>query len=103
MEEHPEELGFLFRRINDSSRTDKASNRTYLECAVTKFGMQKVLEIVQEHMPFANEVCGVYFVYPFVVAASYKESPLSVVYLLLRQDPFVIDCKISKMKPLGTV
>lgn len=61
----------------------------------------KVLEIVREHMPPANEVCDVYGMYPFMVAASYKESPLSVVYVLLRQDPFVIDCKISKMKTFG--
>ena len=35
MEEHPEELGFLFQ-INYTA--DTASNRTYFDCAVTKFG-----------------------------------------------------------------
>ena len=44
MEEHPEELGFLFQ-INDGSdsagtRTVTASNQTHFDCAVTKFGMQ---------------------------------------------------------------
>ena len=59
MEEHPEELGFLFR-INgtDTGGTPRtASNQRYFGCAVTKFGMQKVLEIMQEHtMAPANEV-----------------------------------------------
>ena len=89
MEEHPEELGFLFR-IND---TDTASNRTYFDCAVTKFGMQQVLEIVQEHLPPANEVCAVCGLYPFMIAASCQESSLSVIYLLLRQVPFLINRK----------
>ena len=89
MEEHPEELGFLFR-INDS---DTTSNRTYFDCTSTTFGIQKVLEIVQEHMPPANEVCAVCGLYPFMIAASFKESPLSVVYVLLRQVPFLINSK----------
>ena len=39
MKEHPEELGFLFLfRTNDA---DTASNRTYFDCAFTKFGTQK--------------------------------------------------------------
>jgi len=67
MEEHPEELGFLFR-TNDA---DTASNQTYFDCAVTKFGIQKVLEIMEEHMPPANEVCAVCGLYPFMIAASY--------------------------------
>ena len=91
MEEHPEELGFLFR-IND---TDTASNRTYFDCAVRKFGMQKVLDIVQKHMPPATEMCAICGLYPFMIAASCKESPLSVIYFLLRQVPFlsILNCK----------
>ena len=90
MEEHPEEFGFLFQiNATDNNRdNDAPPNRTNFDCAVTKFGMQKVLEIVQEHLPPAEEVCGLY---PFMLAASYKESPLSVVYVLLRQVPFLIN------------
>ena len=99
MEEHPEELGFLFRinakDNNPDTETDidTLTNQTNFDCAVTKFGMQKVLEIVQEHMPPANEVCAVYGcgLYPFMLAASYKESPLWAVYVLLRQVPFLIN------------
>ena len=83
MEEYPEELGFLFRR---SSGTD--SN---FDCAVMKFGIQKVLEIMQEHMPPTNEVYAVCGLYPFMIAASYNESSLSIVYVLLRQGPSLIN------------
>ena len=93
MEEHPEELGFLFR-INDN---DTASNRTCFDCAAAKFGTQKVLEIMQEHMPPADEVCAVSSLYPFMIAASYEEIPLSVVYLLLRHVPFLVHCKSSSV------
>ena len=96
MEEHPAELGFLFRinakdnnpDTDTDTDTDTLSNQTNFDCAVTKFGMQKVLEIVQEHMPPVNEVCGLY---PFMLAASYKESPLWIVYVLLRQVPSLIN------------
>ena len=86
MQKHPEELGFLFR-TDDTTNNNTASNRTYFDGAVTKFGMQKVLEVMQEHMPPADEVCGVCGLYPFMIAASYKdESPLSVIYFLMRQE-----------------
>ena len=90
MDEHPEEFGFLFGiNVTDDNRDNDAPlNRTNFDCAVTKFGMQKVLEIVQEHMPPVNEVCGLY---PFMLAASYKESPLWIVYVLLRQVPSLIN------------
>ena len=86
MEEHPEELGFL-SRINV---TDAASKRTNFNGAITKFGKQKVLEIVQERIPPANEACAVPSLYPFMIAASCKDSLLSVIYFLLRQVPFLI-------------
>ena len=80
--------------VSDSdSDSDTPSNRTNFDCAITKFGMEKILEIVQEHIPPANKVCAAYGcgLYPFMLAASYKESPLSVVYVLLRQVPFLIN------------
>ena len=86
MEEHPEELGFLFRIYV----TDTASNRTNFDGTITNYGMQKVLEIVQEHIPPANEACAVSSLYPFIIATSCKESPLSVIYFLLHQVPFLI-------------
>ena len=89
MEQYPEELGFLFR----TNANNTASNRTYFDDALTKFGIQKVHEIMQEHMPPAYELCAVCNLHPFMIASSYKESPLSVVYLLLRQVPFLITCK----------
>ena len=93
MEQHPEELGFLFR----TNANNTASNRTYFDDAVTKFGIQKVHEIMQKHMPPADELCAVCNLYPFMIASSYKESPLSVVYLLLCQVPFLITCKSNSV------
>ena len=101
MEEHPKELGFLFRiNVKDNNTDtdpDTASKRTTFDCAVTKFfGMQKLFEIVQKCLPPANEVCVVCGcgLYPFMISASsYKESPLSVIYFLLRQVRFLINCK----------
>ena len=83
-------LGFLFR--TDDTNNNTASNRTYFDGAVTKFGMRKVLEVMQEHMPPADEVCRVCGLYPFMIAASCKdESPLSVIYFLMRQVPSLIN------------
>ena len=44
-------------------------------------------------MPPTNEVCGVRGLYPFMISASasYKESPLLVVFVLLRQVPSQIN------------
>ena len=50
---------------------------------------------MQEHMPPADEVCAVCGLYPFVIAASYKESSLSVIYLLMRQVPSLINFEID--------
>ena len=44
------------------------------DCAVMKFGIQKLLDIEQEHIPLADEVCAVCGLYPATVAASNKET-----------------------------
>ena len=93
MEEHPEELGFLFR----TNANNTASNRTDFDAAIAKFGIQKVLAIMQEHVPSSNEVCGVSNLYPFMIAASYEESPLSVVYFLLCEVPSLINCNSNRV------
>ena len=103
MEKHPEELGFLFRindndnkndnknDSNDTATTSKETDFDNFDCAVTKFGIKKVLEIMEEHMPPADEeVRPASSLYPFMIAASYKECPLSFVYTLLRQVPSLI-------------
>ena len=88
IERHPEESW-----ISDTD-SGTPSNQTYFDCAVTKFGMQEVIKVMQEHMPPANEVCYISCLHPFMIAASHKEGESIVVYLLLRQVPshIIINC-----------
>ena len=100
MEDHAEELGFLYRI--SANNTVVVSNRTYFDVAVPKFGYQKVLEIMQEHMPTADEMCAVCGLYPFMIAASYEESSLSVVYFLLRQFPSLVINNCNSNNAVGS-
>ena len=81
MEEHPEQLGCLFHPSDD------IPDDTNFDRAVTKFGYKKVLEVLDECMPFVDRVCTVSNLYPFMIAASFKSSNVSVIYHLLRQMP----------------
>ena len=53
MKGHLEPLKFLFQ-INDSH---PASNRTYFDCAVTKFGIHRAFKVMEECMPPDDRVC----------------------------------------------
>lgn len=53
MKGHLEPLKFLFQ-INDSH---PASNRTYFDCAVTKFGIHRAFKVMEEYMPPDDRVC----------------------------------------------
>ena len=88
MEEHPECLGLLFHPSNDMP------NETNFDRAVTKFGQKKVME---HCLPPADQVCVVSNLYPFMIAASYEKSDISVIYYLLRQVPSLVNC-ICKIK-----
>ena len=83
MEEHPECLGLLFHPSNDMP------NETNFDRAVTKFGHNKVME---RCLPPADQVCVISNLYPFMIAASYEESDISVVFYLLRQAPSFVNC-----------
>ena len=84
MEEHPEKLGCLFQPSDD------IPDDTNFDRAVTKFGLKKVLEVLDECMPPADQVCTVSCLYPFMIAASHKRSNLSVIFHLLRQVPSLV-------------
>ena len=87
MNEHSEAQRFLFQ-ISDS---DPAPNQTFFDCAVTKFGMDRVFEFLAEYMPPADKMCSISNLYPFMIAASYETSALSIIYYLLRQHPSLPD------------
>ena len=81
MEEHPEQLGCLFHPSDD------IPDETNFDRAVTKFGQKKVLELLDECMPPVDRICGASNLHPFMIAASFKSSRVSVIYHLLRQMP----------------
>ena len=86
MEEHPEELGFLFDIHKDAAMT-------HFKAAIIKFGFKQTLKVLEGCMPPPNEICTVSNLYPFMTASSQKECPLSIIYVLLRQCPnFVNFC-----------
>ena len=97
MENHPEQLGCLFQSSNDS-----IPDKTNFDCAVVKFGHEKVLKVIDECMPPVDQMCAAKNLYPFLIAASCKRSDVSVIYQLSRQAlPSLVDCvKYDVDRPL---
>ena len=77
MKEHPQELGLLFHPSND------IPDVTNFDCAVTKFGHKKVLEAFADCLAPVDQSCTGSNLYPFMIAASYESSDISVIYILL--------------------
>ena len=84
MVQHPEQLGCLFQPSED------IPNATHFDRAVTKFGYKKVMEVLEACMPPAAGLCAVSNLHPFMIAASYKRSDISVIYHLLRKAPSLV-------------
>ena len=84
MEEHPEKLGCIFQPSDD------IPDDTNFDRAVTKFGLNKALKVLDECMPPADQACAESCLYPLMIAASYKRSNLSVIFHLLRQVPSLV-------------
>ena len=98
MEEHPEQLGCLFHPSDD------VPDDTNFDRAVTKFGQKKVLELLDECMPPADQICAVSNLYPFLIAASYNNSCVSMIYHLFRQTPSFVNCmKYERVVPYKVV
>jgi hypothetical protein len=81
--QHPQELGLLFVK-------DEECNETFYCSAVRKFGIEKVFKsLIEECLPadgeWADSFSGSYFPL-FMVAASCKNSAVSVIYHLLRRN-----------------
>jgi hypothetical protein len=81
--QHPQELGCLFVM-------DEECNETFYCSAVRKFGIEKVFKsLIEECLPadgeWADSFSGSYFPL-FMVAASCKNSAVSVIYHLLRRN-----------------
>ena len=83
---YPEQLGCIFHPSDD------IPHKTNFDRAVTKFGQKKVFEVLDQCMPPADEICAASNLYPFLIAASYKNSCVSIIYHLLRQIPSFVNC-----------
>ena len=85
MEQFPEKLGCIFQPSDD------IPDETNFDRAVTKFGLNKVLEVLDECMPLVDQACAMSNLYPFMIAASYKSSNLSAIYhVVVRQVPSLV-------------
>ena len=80
----PEQLGCLFQPSDD------IPYKTNFDRAVSKFGLNKVLEAIDECMPPVDQACAVSNLYSFMIAASYKSSNLSAIYHMLRRVPSLV-------------
>ena len=88
MEEHPEQLDYFFHPSRDDIPDD-----TNFDQAVTKFGQKRVLELLDECMPPIDRVCTEANLHPFIIAASFKNSNVSVIYHFLRVGvPSYVNC-----------
>jgi hypothetical protein len=80
MEQYPEELGRLFK-IDDNRH-----GKTTFECAVRKFGIEKVFEVIENCSIPSSVECSGSRIPSFMVAASFENSAVSIIYYLLRNN-----------------
>ena len=84
MEECPEQLRRIFQPIDD------IPDETNFDRTVIKFEQKKVLELLEDCMSLTDQACAVSNLYPFMIAASYNSSNVSVIYHLLWQVPSLV-------------
>ena len=85
MEQHPDQLGCIFHPSDDMP------NATNFDRAVTKFGFKKVLKALEACMPAADDLYAIFNLCPFMIAASFNRSDVSIIYHLLRQVPSLVN------------
>ena len=82
IEQYPERLGLIFAENDRVSRVYHA--------AEMKYGIEKVFGAMVDILPPTNELFTENGLLPFMVAGSYPENDLSVIYHLLRQVPSIM-------------
>ena len=85
MEQHPDQLGCIFHPSDDMP------NATNFDRAVTKFGFKKVVKALEACMPAADDLYAIFNLCPFMIAASFNRSDVSIIYHLLRQVPSLVN------------
>ena len=97
MQEHPEEFGCLFQTIEVDE--DSVPSLTNFDLAVVKFGQKTVFKVLEKAMKPLSDYCKDSNLCPFMIAASFKESPVCVINHLLRRDlSWVHSFTISRME-----
>ena len=95
MQEHPEEFGYLFQTI-EADEDSSIPSLTTFDIVVLKFGHATVFEVLEKAMKPLNDYCKESNLFPFMIAASYKESDVGIINHLLRRDlSWVHSCIIS--------
>ena len=96
MEEHPEAFGSLFQTIE--AEENYVQSFTNFDHAVIKFGQSKVFEALEKSMEPINDFCKESNHCPFMIAASYKNSPVCVINHFLLSDLSWVNSYISSLE-----
>ena len=92
IEQHPQEFGFLFQKIREKEEENPSPIQTNFDHAVIKFGQEKVLEVLDEHMEPVQVFCKGSNLCSFMIVASSKESTVSAIHHFLRPDLSWVAC-----------
>ena len=97
MEDHPEKFGLLFQTIEADVSVPRVSLSNF-DHAVVKFGQNEVFEAMEKSMKPINAFCKKYNLFPFLIAASCKESNLDAIHHLLRHNPSWVNSVIGSLE-----
>ena len=92
MQEHPEEFGSLFQRIDADDTLPKFGH------AVIRFGQNKVFEVMETSMKPINDFCKKSNLFPILIVASCEESTVDAIHHLLCRDLSWVDSSINSLK-----
>ena len=99
IQEHPEEFGSLFQTVPiEAERDSTILSLTNFDVAVVKFGRNKVFQVLEKAMEPMNPYCNEYL-WPFLIAASYKDNnPACAINHLLHRNFSWVNSSISSLK-----
>ena len=100
MQEYPEECGSLFQTIeaDGDSLENAILSLTNFDLAVVKFGQSTVFEVLEKAMKPVNDYYKESNLCPFMIAASYKNSPVCVINHFLLSDLSWVNSYISSLE-----
>ena len=87
-----------FVKEDEDSDEDSILSWTNFDLAVVKFGQSTVFEVLEKAMKPVNDYCKESNLCPFMIAASYKNSPVCVINHFLRSDLSWVNSYISSLE-----